>query len=228
MSFINEVQRVAAFLSRNNESVRAPNQLAVTQVALTCGLAFTVLQSFLGATTAHSIPLADARKLTFLCGEQNVHEEFRSSSSASFGKQFGALCLASTLQQGCGRPCSRSRLRCRCAGSHPSAGSFFFLPSEQIDTKDGLENYCDKLVDDCGDARATSWWQRAARIGLLPAPNSITNPECKSAPQSSKDSIFLDVTMFECCAGCQSHGEGVFSSAECLLVLDVTALVTGS
>ena len=46
----------------------------------------------------------------------NVHEEFRSTSSAPFGKQIGALCLASTLQEGCGRPGSRSRLRCRCAG----------------------------------------------------------------------------------------------------------------
>ena len=99
--------------------------------------------------------------------------------------------------------------------------------SKQIDTKDGLENCCDQLVDDCGDARATSWWQRAPRIGLLPAPNSIMNPECKSAPQSSKDSTFLDVNMWECCAGCQSHGEGVFSSAGFFLVLDVTAFVTG-
>ena len=99
--------------------------------------------------------------------------------------------------------------------------------SKQIDQKDGLENCCDQLVDDCGDARATSWWQRAPRIGLLPASNSITNSECKSAPQSSKDSTILDVNMWECCAGCQSHGEGVFSSAGFFLVLDVTALVTG-
>ena len=34
--------------------------------------------------------------------------------------------------------------------------------------------------------------------------------------------------MCECCATCQSHGGGVFSSAGFLLVLDVTALVTGS
>ena len=100
------------------------------------------------------------------------------------------------------------------AQAHIQVQDLFFLPSEQIDPKDGLENCCDQLVDDCGgDARATSWWQRAPRIGLLPAPNSITNPECKSAPQSSKDSTFLDVNMWECCAGCQSHGEGVFSSA---------------
>ena len=99
--------------------------------------------------------------------------------------------------------------------------------SKQIDQKDVLENCCDQLVDDCGDARATSWSQRAPRIGLLPASNSITNSECKSAPQSSKDSTILDVNMWECCAGCQSHGEGVFSSAGFFLVLDVTALVTG-
>ena len=90
--------------------------------------------------------------------------------------------------------------------------------SKQIDPKDGLENCCYQLVDDCGDARAPGWWQRAPRIGLLPAPNSITNPECKSALQLSKDSIFLDVTMCECCAGCQSHGAGVFSSVGFLLV----------
>ena len=63
---------------------------------------------------------------------------------------------------------------------------------------------------------------------ILPATSSITNPECKSDLYVSKDSIFLDVTVCECCAGCQSHGRGVFSSAGFLLVLDVTSLVTGS
>ena len=67
-----------------------------------------------------------------------------------------------------------------------------------------------------------------AKDGTLPAPNSITNPECKSALQLSKDSIFLEVNMCECCAGCQSHGEGVFSGAGFLLVLEATALVTST
>ena len=66
-----------------------------------------------------------------------------------------------------------------------------------------------------------------AKDRTLPEPNSITNPECKSALYFSKDSIFLDVTMCECSAGCQSHWEGVFSSAGFLVVLDVTSLVTG-
>ena len=46
----------------------------------------------------------------------HMHEEFLSSSSANFGNQFWALCLDSTLHQGCRRPGSRSRLWCRCAG----------------------------------------------------------------------------------------------------------------
>ena len=62
----------------------------------------------------------------------NVHEEFRSSSSAPFGKQFGRSVWP--------QPCSKvvegqirgSRLRCSCAGWHPSAGSFF-LPHHTAD-----------------------------------------------------------------------------------------------
>ena len=53
--------------------------------------------------------------------------------------------------------------------------------SKQID-KDGLENYCDQLVDDCGDARATSWWQRAPRMGLChnrtASRTQSANPPC--------------------------------------------------
>ena len=91
--------------------------------------------------------------------------------------------------------------------------------SKQIDTKDGLENYCDQLVDDCG-------WQRAPRIGLLPEANSITNPECKSALQLSKDSIFLDFTMCGAVQAASLTGK-VFRSVGFLVVRDVTALVTG-
>ena len=38
--------------------------------------------------------------------------------------------------------------------------------NKQIDTKDSLENFCDKLVDDSGDARETSLWQCAPRMRL--------------------------------------------------------------
>ena len=40
--------------------------------------------------------------------------------------------------------------------------------SKQIDTKDGLENTCDQLVDGCGDTRATSWVAACAKDGTLP------------------------------------------------------------
>ena len=52
-------------------SVRAPNQLAVSSshTYVWAGLHDSP-PSFLGTTTAHSIPLADARMLTSLCGEQ--------------------------------------------------------------------------------------------------------------------------------------------------------------
>ena len=38
----------------------------------------------------------------------------------------------------------------------------------------------------------------------LPEPNSITNPECISALQLSKDSVFLDATMCPCGAAVQA------------------------
>ena len=72
--------------------------------------------SFLGATTAHSIPHADARKLTFLCGEQTCMR-----SSAPLLPHLSANSLGRCVwPQPCSKvvegPCSRSRLRCRCAG----------------------------------------------------------------------------------------------------------------
>ena len=95
--------------------------------------------------------------------------------------------------------------------------------SKQIDTKDGLENYCDAQRHWVGGSVC-------AKIATLPVPNSITNPQCKSALQLSKDSFFLDVTMCGTVQADSLTGKGSSQVRDfcCfLLVLDVTALDHG-
>ena len=113
-----------------------------------------------------------------------MHEEFRSSSSAPFGKQFWALCLASSLQQGCRKARfeeSSVLLLCRLTSKCRIS---FFLPSVSETTaatssSTTAETQGQRVGGSVRQGWVFSHWPRASetRSGV-PIKRNTRIPEC--------------------------------------------------